>query len=103
MDRTSEPLPPDVSEFDEVGVERGATSRVAAPRVADAVVSLECSLHDTKRVYDKTMIFGAVEYVHVAPGVLTDGRIDMRELDTVGRLGGPYYTGVEIMEFTWSF
>ena len=100
MDLSSASLPADESEFDDTGLERGETVRVTPPRVATAPVSMECTLYDTKEVYDKVMIFGDVEYFHVSEDVLTDGKIDMTKLDMVGRLGGPYYTGVEIMELT---
>ena len=100
MDLSSASLPADESEFDDTGLERGETVRVTPPRVATAPVSMECTLYDTKEVYDKVMIFGDVEYFHVSEDVLTDGKIDMAKLDMVGRLGGPYYTGVEIMELT---
>lgn len=100
MDKTSAELPPGDSEFDFADLERGETERVAPPRVADAPVSMECSLYDMKEVYDKVMVFGEVEYFHVADAVLTDGKVDMRNLDMVGRLGGPYYTDVNIMELT---
>jgi len=92
MDHTSAALPEDESEFDLVDIERGESRTVSAPRVADAAVSMECRLHDSIEVHDKLMILGDVQYVHVDDDLLTDGQIDMRDLDTVGRLGRPYYT-----------
>lgn len=92
MDRTSEDLPPDESEFDYAGVERIPSTKVTPPRVADAVVSMECTLYDSIRVYDRMMVFGEVVCFHVAEAALIDGKIDMQKVDTVGRLGGPYYT-----------
>jgi len=91
MDHTSAALPEDESEFDLVDIERGESRTVSAPRVADAAVSMECRLHDSIEVHDKLMILGDVQYVHVDDDLLTDGQIDMRDLDTVGRLGRPYY------------
>lgn len=98
MDRTSENLPRGESEFDLAGIERADCSAVAPPRVANAAVSFECTLYDSKSVYEKTMVFGDVRRYHIAERVLTDGELDMRKLDTVGRLGGPYYTNAERME-----
>ncbi|MFB1065584.1 flavin reductase family protein [Natrinema sp. H-ect4] len=92
MDHTSAALPEDESEFGLVDIERGESRTVSAPRVADATVSMECRLHDSIEVHDKLMILGDVQYVHVDDDLLTDSQIDMRDLDTVGRLGGPYYT-----------
>ncbi|MFC6764097.1 flavin reductase family protein [Natrinema soli] len=103
MDHTSAALPDDESEFDLVDIERGESRTVSAPRVADATVSMECTLHDSIEVHDKLMILGDVQYVHVDDELLTDGQIDMRDLDTVGRLGGPYYTVSDPLPFERQF
>jgi flavin reductase (DIM6/NTAB) family NADH-FMN oxidoreductase RutF len=95
MDRTSEPLPPGESEFDFAGVERAACEVISAPRVADAAATMECRLHDTVEVYDRLVVLGEAVYFHVDDELLTDGRIDARKVDTVGRPGGPYYTDAD--------
>ena len=99
MDHTSAPLPPEESEFDLAEVERADCTRIAPPRVADAPVTMECTLHDSITVHDRVMILGEVVYVHLSDEVLTGDKIEMTKIDTVGRLGGPYYTGVEPMDF----
>lgn len=99
MDHTSETIPTNESEFDLAGVERAACRRISPPRVADAVVTMECTLYDSIEIHDRSMILGEVQYFHVSEDVLTDDRIDMREIDTVGRLGGPYYTVADPIEF----
>jgi flavin reductase (DIM6/NTAB) family NADH-FMN oxidoreductase RutF len=99
MDHTSKSLPPGESEFDLADVERGPCRRIDPPRVADAVVTMECTLYDSIEVHDRLMVLGEVQYVHVADEVLTDGKIDQRKVPTVGRLGGPYYTVSEPVEF----
>jgi flavin reductase (DIM6/NTAB) family NADH-FMN oxidoreductase RutF len=98
MDTTSATLPPAESEFDFADVPRAECERIDAPRVADAVVTMECQLHDTIELYDRQVVLGDVVHLHVDDEVLTDGRIDMRKFVTVGRLGGPYYTAAERME-----
>ncbi|QSW99461.1 flavin reductase family protein [Haloterrigena alkaliphila] len=103
MDHTSASLPPEESEFDLAGVERADCRTVSAPRVADAPVSMECTLHDSLEVHDKLMILGDVQRVHVDEALLSDGKIDSRNLDTVGRLGGPYYTVSDPVEFERQF
>lgn len=103
MDHTSKNLPREESEFDLAGVERAPCRTIDAPRVADAPVAFECTLHDSLDVYGKTMVLGEVQYVHVDERVQTDGEIDMRKLDTVGRLGGPLYTGIDVIEFERRF
>lgn len=99
MDRTAESVPPGESEFDLAAIERAECRRISPPRVESAVVTMECTLHDSIEVYDRVMILGDVEYFHVDESVTTDGRIDARKLDTVGRLGGPYYTVSDPVEF----
>lgn len=103
MDSTSRRLPPEESEFDRFDVERAPCRRIDAPRVAEAVVTMECTLHDSLTVHDRIVVLGDVEYFHVAEAVMTDGRIDMGKLPTVGRLGGPYYTVSEPVEFERQF
>ncbi|WP_255170980.1 flavin reductase family protein [Natrononativus amylolyticus] len=103
MDRTSASVPADESEFDLADVERAPCHRIDPPRVADAVVTMECTLYDAIEVYEKLMILGDVRYYHVSEEVLTDDRIDSRKLDTVGRLGGPYYTVSDPIDFERQF
>ena len=43
------------------------------------------------------------ERLDVSDEVLEDGKVEMDHLDTVGRLGGPYYTSVNRMEMTREF
>ncbi len=99
MDQTSDDLPADESEFDHANVERIPSTDVAPPRVVDAVVSMECTLYDSMRVYDRIAVFGEVVRFHVTEEVLTDGKIDVRKVDIVGRLGGPYYTTTAPTDF----
>lgn len=92
MDHTSKVLPPDESEFDLAGIERADCRTIAAPRVADAAVAMECTLYDVHDIHGRHMILGDVEYFHVGESVMHDGEINARAVDTVGRLGGPFYT-----------
>jgi flavin reductase (DIM6/NTAB) family NADH-FMN oxidoreductase RutF len=71
--------------------------------VAEASVVMECTLHDSMTVHDRLMILGDVRYLHVDEDVMTDGTIDMRKLPTVGRLGGPYYTVSDRVDFERQF
>jgi flavin reductase (DIM6/NTAB) family NADH-FMN oxidoreductase RutF len=81
------------SEFDAAGLERAPASRVAA---ADA--ALECEVLDHFAVYDNTVVLGEVTRVHVDDGLTTDGTVDAERVDTVGRLGGPYYTRLDRLD-----
>ncbi|MFB6121932.1 MAG: flavin reductase family protein [Haloferacaceae archaeon] len=103
MDHTSASAPPDESEFDLAGVARGECERIDAPRVAEAVATMECSFYDSMTVHDRIVVLGEVEHFHVSDDVLTEGKIDMRKMPTVGRLGGPYYTVSDPVEFERQF
>jgi len=96
MDRTSAPLA-DVSEFDFVGLDREAAATVEAPRVASAAACLECTVYDSLTVYDNVVVIGTVEHISIDERLATDGVIDMRNVDSVGRLGGPYYTRLDFL------
>jgi flavin reductase (DIM6/NTAB) family NADH-FMN oxidoreductase RutF len=94
MYRSSERVSPDVDEFEYAGIEKIEADRVDAPRVANAKASMECTLYDSLEVFDHTVIIGEVELIHVDESTTTEGKIDMWKIDSVGRLGGPFYTDV---------
>ena len=91
MNATSATLPAGESEFVHVGIERAESAVVDPPRVAAAPVALECELHDWVEVGGSVLVLGEVVYAHVDEGVLTDGQVDIEQLDTVGRLAGSQY------------
>ncbi|GGL50393.1 flavin reductase family protein [Halocalculus aciditolerans] len=99
MDATAERLGPEESEFDAFDVERAPSKTVTPPRVADALVSMECTLHDAVEVHDRLMVLGDVTRFHVADDALVDGKIDSQNVPTVGRLGGPFYTASTPLPF----
>jgi flavin reductase (DIM6/NTAB) family NADH-FMN oxidoreductase RutF len=99
MDRTSVALAPDASEFEYAGVEAADCERIDPKRVAEAKVTLECTLHDWIEFGGHhTAIFGEVVFAHVDDDVLTGDEVDATKLHHVGRLGGPYYTRVDPVE-----
>lgn len=103
MDHTSESVSSGESEFDSVGIERAPCRRIDPPRVADAAITMECTLYDSIEIHDRLMVLGEVQYFHVDEAMLTDGQVDMRNIPTVGRLGGPYYTVSDPVEFERRF
>ena len=91
MNATSATLPHEESEFDHIGIDRAESVVVDPPRVAAATVALECELYDWIEVGGSVLILGEVVHAHVDEAVLTDDKIDIDDLDTVGRLAGSYY------------
>ena len=80
-------FPPNVSEFEAVGVSREPSLRVRPSRVAESPVALECVRHETLSFGDSTVVFGRVVHAAIANSVLTDGRPDVQKLRPLARLG----------------
>ena len=95
MNASSATLAASESEFEHAGVTAVAAARIDAPRVAEAAVSLECTLTEAIPVGGSTVVLGEVVYVHVDDEVLTDGKIDIDRLETVGRLAGNRYVSTD--------
>nr|WP_191453972.1 flavin reductase family protein [Halogeometricum sp. CBA1124] len=91
MNETSATLPPEADEFERAGVTPAAGVAVDAPRVAEARVSFECRLAETLDVGVSTVVLGEVVHAHVDESLLTDGKMDTRKLDAVGRMAGSDY------------
>jgi flavin reductase (DIM6/NTAB) family NADH-FMN oxidoreductase RutF len=92
MNATSGDYPIDVDEFDVAGVTAAPCEHVAAPRVAEAPVSLECrvlsSLVIGREPGDNVLLVCEVIAYHVRDGLMRDGRIDPALLRPICRLGG---------------
>lgn len=98
MNQTSANYPPEVSEFDAVGLSAVASQIVSAPRVGESLVSMECKLYQHiefgKEAGAGNLIIGEVACFHVDESVYKDGYIDIEVLDPVGRLAGISYCTV---------
>ena len=96
MNLTSAPLPHGESEFEHFNIATTPSTLVKPPRVAVSPVSFECRLDRIIRIGEGPLagnvVFGTVLCAHVSNSVITDGAIDPRKLDTIGRMGGNYYT-----------
>lgn len=88
VNATGTNFPPDIGEFDALGLEREPSLRVKPPRVAASPVALECRLYSTLRLGDSTVVFGEVVHAAIADEVL-DGRhpvvTRLRPLSRLGR------------------
>ena len=96
MNLTSAPLPHGESEFEKFNIATAPSALVKPPRVAASPVSFECRLDRIVRIGEGPLagnvVFGIVFCAHVSEAVITDGALDPRKLDTIGRMGGNYYT-----------
>jgi flavin reductase (DIM6/NTAB) family NADH-FMN oxidoreductase RutF len=87
VNATATDFPPEVSEFDAVGLEREPSSRVGPPRVAASPVALECELHSTLSFGSSTVVMGRVVHAAVAAAAMRDGRPAIDLLAPISRLG----------------
>lgn len=93
MHSSSAPLPRHVSEPEAFGIELAASNVVKVPRVLASPITLECRTYQMFDVGNEphTVVIGEVIYFQIAESVYLDGKIDQKELDPIGRIGGPYY------------
>jgi flavin reductase (DIM6/NTAB) family NADH-FMN oxidoreductase RutF len=88
MNVSSVEFPPDESELVAAGVHAVASERVKSPRLAEATVSLECTLHRSIPLGTNTLFIGEVVMFHVADH-LVDARLRVKGFAPIGRLGSP--------------
>ncbi len=96
MNLSSGDFPFGQDEFEHARLTPVAGVRVAAPRVAESPVQMECRLERILEVGTQPayLFLGEVLLFHVREDVLTDGRIDVGKLKPVARLGGSDYAHV---------
>jgi flavin reductase (DIM6/NTAB) family NADH-FMN oxidoreductase RutF len=95
VNATGTDFPPDVSEFDAVGLEREPSRLVAPPRVAASPVAIECRLAGTRDFGGgSTVVFGEVVWVAVDERVLRDDRPAIELLRPMARLGANEWSSI---------
>lgn len=96
MNRTSATLDPSESEFDHAGLERAPSTVVTPPRVAGVACAMECELHEIQEIGRHELVLGEVVRFHVDDRILNDeDRVDVTEVDAVGRLASNWYDWVD--------
>jgi flavin reductase (DIM6/NTAB) family NADH-FMN oxidoreductase RutF len=90
MHESSRNHPPEADEFEEAGLTPAACEVVAAPRVEEAAVSMECLLDRVLRLGTDHLIIGRMVRFHVREELYENGRIDVAKLQPLGRLAGTY-------------
>lgn len=98
MNLTSGEYPPEVDEFALAGLQAAPGVVVRAPRLADTPIAMECRVTQVTPVGrgPHSLVLGEVVYLHVRDDLFDPrtGRIDVRRLQPVGRLGGELYAHV---------
>lgn len=80
-------FPPEVSEFEAIGVTAEPSRTVAVPRVAESPVAIECTLHTTLELGDCTLVIGQVRQLSIDAAMMEDGHPEVRRLRPLARLG----------------
>ena len=98
MNLSSGEYPPEVDEFALTGLTAAPGTRVRAPRVTQAPISLECRVARIIPVGrgPHSLVLGEIVYFHVRDDLYetATGRIDVARLRPVGRLAGNSYAHV---------
>lgn len=97
MNLTAAPLPHGESEFEKFDIATAPSLMVRPPRVAAAPVAMECKLERIVELgrgpLGSSVVFGSIVSMYVSETVLdAKGAIDPVKLDTIGRMGGDWYT-----------
>jgi flavin reductase (DIM6/NTAB) family NADH-FMN oxidoreductase RutF len=99
MNQTSGDYPPDVSEFEAVGLTPVPSHMVLPPRVGESLVNFECKLRQIVEFGNQpltgNLILGDIVCVHLDEKVYKQGHIDVDVLQPVGRMGGFWYSTVK--------
>ncbi len=89
------------SEFEVAGLTPAASELVAAPRVGESPVNLECRLVQIIQLRSSSpkivnnLVIGEVIGIHIDESILTDGMVDIAKYRPLARLGYMDYTVVE--------
>jgi flavin reductase (DIM6/NTAB) family NADH-FMN oxidoreductase RutF len=95
---TATDYPPELGEFDALGVAREPSFVVRPPRVAGSPAAFECVVEGFREFGDEsassTVVFGRVVHVAVDEAVTADGRARVELLRPMARLGGAEWATV---------
>jgi len=90
MQESSINYPPEIDEFERAGVTPAPCVVVNAPRVAEARISMECTVEHMLRLGTDYLVIGRMQRYHVDDALYSNGRIDTQGLDPLGRMAGNF-------------
>ena len=80
-------FPPEISEFEAIGVTTEPSRTVSVPRVAESPVAIECTLHTTLELGDCTLVIGQVRHLAIDAAMMDGDHPEVRRLRPLARLG----------------
>ena len=92
MDKSAANFATEVNEFKEVGLSEAPAQTIAAPRIKEADICMECKLLQVVPVASTGfLVIGEVQHFYFADGILENGYVRADKLDVVGRWAGYDY------------
>jgi flavin reductase (DIM6/NTAB) family NADH-FMN oxidoreductase RutF len=93
INRTAADFPSGISEFDWAGLTPIPSTRITAPRVAEAPVQMEATVVGVHQVLATTnyIVLGQVEAFHIADALFDGDRVRTERLEPIGRMAGSLY------------
>jgi flavin reductase (DIM6/NTAB) family NADH-FMN oxidoreductase RutF len=94
MNTASRNFTGDIDEFREAGFTPVSADLVTPPLVAESPVNMECRLMQIMEFGSERIsnfVIGEVIRIHIRDEFFADGRILLRDLDTIANLGGDFY------------
>jgi flavin reductase (DIM6/NTAB) family NADH-FMN oxidoreductase RutF len=88
MNISAADFPPDRSELTAAGLHAAPATKVTAPRLAEAQVSLECRLFQSLALGANTLYVGEVVLFHLADHLMGE-RLRVNNFAPIGRMGAP--------------
>ncbi|MGK2923609.1 MAG: flavin reductase family protein [Methyloceanibacter sp.] len=102
MNRTSQPVSPEVDEMVLAGLTPAPSKLVAPPRVAESPVAFECKYWRTIDLPGPNggpgthaIVLGQVIGVHIDDRTIVDGKVDVTKLKPIARLGYGDYAVID--------
>ena len=96
MNLTSGEYTPEIDEFALTNLTAAPSTKVKAPRVAEAPINMECTVVRILPVGRASLVLGEIVQWHIRDDLYdaATGRLDMHRLKPVGRLTGNLYSHI---------
>ena len=100
MNRTSQPIPANESEFELAGLTPIASSLILPPRVKECKITMECEMvhHyqlENSKTGGATIVIGKIVLFHIDESVLLDNyKINLETYKPIARLAGSNYSKI---------
>lgn len=93
MHRCGETFAADVSELAAVGLTAAPSTLVKPPRIVEAPVAFECTLHELLETASRQIFIGQVRWLHAREGLIdiATWRVRLQDYFPVARFGASFY------------